>query len=212
MVSLRSVLLVGLCSLCLTSFGVTAKICLDAGHGGSDPGATGNGQKEKTNNLNTTLKFNDWLIRDTNDAGGGGSWSRVLTRSTDVFVSLESRVAKSNNNNCNRFMSIHNNAFNGTAHGTETFCYALGGNGEALANRVQNRMILAWNRTDRGVKTASFYVLKYTNAPATLSELAFIDHAGDSVYTGSSTHQNTAGRAHMFALQVHYGVGVYTPK
>src|SRR5687767_2101112 len=103
------------CAIALPAAALTAEICQDPGHGGSDPGAVGNGQQEKTNNLNTILKFNHHLYLDTNNAAGGGSWGRVLTRSSDVAVSLASRVAISNNNASNRFMSIHNNAFNGSA-------------------------------------------------------------------------------------------------
>lgn len=209
--SMRFVALLAVCSVAVSAHAVTAKICMDPGHGGSDPGAVGNGQQEKTNNLNTILKFNTYLINDTNNTAGGGSWSRVLTRSTDVYVSLQGRCDISNNNGANRFMSIHNNAFDGTAHGTETYSYATTGNGADLRNKIQSRMLAAWARTDRGVKTANFYVLVNTVASATLSELAFIDNAGDSVYTGSSTHQGTAARAHLYALQVHYGLAAFNP-
>jgi N-acetylmuramoyl-L-alanine amidase len=197
--------------LVTASWGQTAKVCIDPGHGGSDPGALGNGQQEKANTLNSALYFKSWLDKDTNDTAGGGSWNIVMTRSTDVDVSLQGRCDISNNNACNRFMSIHNNAFNGTASGTETYSYSSTGNGADLRNRVQDRMIAAWNRVNRGVKTASYYVLVYTNASAELAELAFIDNAGDSVYTGGASWQDLAGKAHMFALQTHYGLAAYTP-
>lgn len=209
--SFRAFAFVAISALSVSAFAVTAKICMDPGHGGSDPGATGNGQLEKTNNLNTQLKFNSQLLADTNNTGGGGSWSRVLTRSTDVYVSLQGRCDISNNNSCNRFMSIHNNAFDTTAHGTETYSYSTTGNGSDLRNKIQSRMLTAWGRTDRGVKTANFYVLVHTVASATLSELAFIDNAGDSAYTGNSTHQLQAANAHLYALQNHYGITAFTP-
>lgn len=196
------------------SFAATAKICIDPGHGGSDNGASStNGGLEDRNNLNTALKFKSWLSRDTSDGAGGGSWSVVMTRTTDVAVSLAGRCSISNNNGCNRFMCIHNNAFNASAHGTETFCYGSGSsNSFNLRNRVQSRMINAWGLTNRGNKTANFYVLVNTNAPAELAELGFIDAYPDYNYVDSSTRQDSAAKAHMYAIQNHYGLSAYTPK
>jgi N-acetylmuramoyl-L-alanine amidase len=193
---------------------VTGKICVDAGHGGSDPGATACGAApyEKTNVLNTCLKFRDWLNADTNDGAGGGSWSVVMTRTTDVFVSLSGRCAISNNNGCNKFMCIHNNAFNCSANGTETFCATgAGATSQDLRNKVQNRMIQAWNRVNRGNKTANFTVLTGTNANAELAELGFIDSSVDNPYCAGSGHQDNAAKHHLYAIQNHYGITAYTP-
>ncbi|PKO20145.1 hypothetical protein CVU37_01405 [candidate division BRC1 bacterium HGW-BRC1-1] len=199
-------------ALTTSCFAVTAKICIDPGHGGSDPGAGGFGQSEATNVLNTSLKFKTWLDKDTNDAGGGGSWSVVMTRSTDVYVSLQGRCDVANNAGANRFMCIHNNAFNTTANGTETFCSPTAGTTtQDLRNKVQDRMIQAWGRANRGVKTAAYYVLEHTAMNAELAELAFVDNAGDSVYTGSATHQDTAAKYHLYAIQNHFGLTAYTP-
>ena len=191
----------------------TGKICIDPGHGGSDPGAVGNGQQEATNVLNTSLKFKSWLDKDTADGAGGGSWSVVMTRTTNVDVSLQGRCDISNNNGCNRFMSIHNNAATAAALGTETYCWSSGSSTSFnLRDKVHARCIQAWNRVNRGVKTAGFYVIVNTNAPAELAEPAFITNAGDSAYTGSSTQQDTLAKYHLFALQDNYGIAAYTPQ
>ena len=208
----RFVAIFAVCTLAVTGMAATAEICIDAGHGGSDPGAVGNGQQEKTNVLNTALKFRNWLNSDTNDGAGGGSWAVVMTRSTDVYVSLQGRCDIANNNASNRFMCIHNNALNGSVYGTETFCVpGASSTTTDLRNKVQDRMIQAWNRYNRGVKTANFYVLVHTAMAAELAELAFIDNVGDSAYTGSSSWQDVAGKYHMFAVQNHYGITAYTP-
>ena len=200
-------------ALATSSWAVTAKICIDAGHGGTDSGATGNGQLEKTNVLNTSLKFKAWLDKDTNDGGGGGSWSIVMTRSSDITVSLQGRCDIANNAGANRFMSIHNNAFNTTAYGTETYCSPTAGTTtQDLRNKVHDRTIQAWGRYNRGVKTASYYVLVNTSMSAELAEPAFIDNAGDSAYTGSATQQDTLAKYHMYAIQNHYGLTAYTPQ
>lgn len=198
-------------ALVALSFGVTSKVCVDAGHGGSDPGASGAGGIEKTNVLNTSLKFRNWMNTDTNDGAGGGSWSVVMTRTTDVAVSLQGRCDISNNNACNYFMCIHNNAFNTTAYGTETFACAEGGTAADLRNKVQYRMLNAWGRYNRGNKTANYYVLLYTNAPAELAELAFVDNASDGPYVSGAATQDSAGLAHLYAIQTRCGLGAYKP-
>ncbi len=195
------------------SAGWSAKICIDPGHGGSDPGAGGGTQHEETNTLNTSLKFRDWLNADSNDGGGGGSWNVLMTRSSDVTVSLDARTNYANNNGADRFMSIHNNSCgNCGASGTETYSYIDNG---ALSNdlrdKVQSRSVQAWGLPNRGSKTANFHVLRETVMPATLAELGFIDSATDRTYLGNSTHQNNMAKYHMYALQNHYGITAYTP-
>lgn len=78
------------------------------------------------------------------------------------------------------FVSIHcNSAANTEAKGTETFCYKLGGEGENLANAIQSQIVTNLCTVNRGVKEASFYVLKHTNCPAVLVETAFISNVED---------------------------------
>jgi len=193
-----------------TSWG--AKICVDPGHGGSDSGAVGGTQYEKTNVLNTGLKFRDWLNADSGDGAGGGSWSVVMTRTSDVSVSLQGRCDISNNNGCNRFMSIHNNACGACgASGTETFSYSSTGTAADLRNKVNQRGVEAWGLNNRGNKTAGFYVLVNTAAPAELAELGFVDSSYDRNFVGVSTQQDKVARYHLYALQNHYGITAYTP-
>lgn len=189
-----------------------AKICIDPGHGGSDPGAVGNGQQEKINVLDSCLRFRNWINTDSADSRGGGSWSTIMTRSTDVYVSLSGRTSYANNNAAARFMSTHNNAFNSSANGTETFCYGSGSSSSFdLRNKVQDRSIQAWGLVNRGSKTANFYVLVYTNMPAELAELGFIDAYPDYLYVGNAGHRDNMAKYHLYALQNHYGIGAYTP-
>jgi N-acetylmuramoyl-L-alanine amidase len=206
----RLVFTAALCGFALPSF--AAKICIDPGHGGSDPGGVGSGQQEKVNVLDSGLRFRDWLNKDTNDGAGGGSWSVILTRTTDVFVDLSVRASYANNNAADRFMSIHNNACCGGT-GTETFAYtSASANSLDLRNKVQQRGIEAWGLTNRGNKTANYAVLRETNMPAELAELGFIDNALDSQYVGSATQRDSMSKYHMYALQNHYGITAYTPQ
>ncbi|MGI8908716.1 MAG: N-acetylmuramoyl-L-alanine amidase [Candidatus Sumerlaeaceae bacterium] len=192
-------------------FSFAAKICIDPGHGGSDPGAVGSGQQEKINVLDSGLRSRNWLNSDTSDGGGGGSWSVIMTRTTDVYVGLSARADYANANAADRFMSIHNNACCG-ASGTETFAYTYGSSSSFdLRNKVQQRSVEAWGLTNRGNKTANFAVLRETNMPAELAELGFIDNAYDSQFTGSATQRDKMAKYHLYAVQNHYGITAYTP-
>ncbi len=76
-------------------------------------------------------------------------------------------------------VSIHCNAFNQKAKGTETFAYYGSREGDALAHHIQSQIVTSLATTNRGVKEAGYYVLKHTKCTAVLVETAFIDNKGD---------------------------------
>ena len=76
-------------------------------------------------------------------------------------------------------VSIHCNAFNQKAKGTETFAYYGSREGDSLAHHIQSQIVTSLATTNRGVKEAGFYVLKHTKCTAVLVETAFIDNKGD---------------------------------
>lgn len=78
------------------------------------------------------------------------------------------------------FVSIHCNAFDCEAHGTETYAYAPGGEGEKLAECINNQIVRSLGTLDRGVKFRNDYiVLRHTDMAAVLVETAFIDSDTD---------------------------------
>ena len=77
------------------------------------------------------------------------------------------------------FVSIHCNAFNATAKGTEVECYGPG-EGERLAQCIQNQIVGSLGTVDRGVKhMPGLRVLRKTNMTSVLVEMAFIDQDED---------------------------------
>jgi N-acetylmuramoyl-L-alanine amidase len=76
-------------------------------------------------------------------------------------------------------VSIHCNAFNQKAKGTETFAYYGSREGDSLAHHIQSQIVTSLATTNRGVKEAGFYVLKHSKCTAVLVETAFIDNKGD---------------------------------
>ena len=79
------------------------------------------------------------------------------------------------------FVSIHCNACNGSACGTEVECYNSDSNGGTLAKAIQNQLVTSLPVIDRGVKEMpGLIVLKHTEMPAVLVETAFIDNDADA--------------------------------
>ncbi|MCM8711276.1 cell wall-binding repeat-containing protein [Clostridium sp. SYSU_GA19001] len=172
------------------------RIVVDAGHGGNDPGAIGTvlGLKEKDVTLSVALKLGDILKRNEIDV--------VYTRETDIVPvyqdtsDLEARVNIAKDSNADIFISIHSNSYtNSSANGTETFVYARGTESEKLAQLIQKELINATGLTDRGVKTANYYVLRNNNIPAVLAELAFISNEKEERLLASDDFQNKCAEA-----------------
>lgn len=150
------------------------KVFLDAGHGGKDPGALGNGMQEKNITLPVTLEIGEILKRHGVTVG--------YTRTTDTFMELSDRANKANNFGADIFVSIHCNAFNNSsAKGVETYSHIGSVKGSRLAQSIQNSILSSKLYTvNRGTKTANFAVLRLTKMPAALVEMAFITNGEDA--------------------------------
>lgn len=147
-------------------------VVLDAGHGGQDPGARAVfGLTEKALALDTSRRVAA-LLRQ--------SGLRVVeTRSRDVFIPLDGRVAISNRLRNAIFVSIHYNwAKRAKAAGIETFYHSP--RGSRLAHHLQKQTLKAYGAANRGVKVRGFYVLKNNRRPAVLCELGFLSNKGDN--------------------------------
>lgn len=167
--------------------GVTGRtIIIDPGHGGSDSGAIGpSGLMEKDVTLKVSMRLRDMLEN---------SGARVImTRDTDVDVygpgasdrqELQARVNVSKfSPGADIFLSVHINAFTSpTAHGTATYYFTGSRSGMRLADYLQNGMVNRIGLYDRGIHEANFYVLKHTDMPAALVELAFITNYSEEDY------------------------------
>ncbi len=188
------------------------RIVIDPGHGGMDTGALGSGLVEKELNLDVALRLRDLLLEDTLDTSGGGSWEVQMTRSSDMTVSLQERVDLANGWPADRYISIHHNAFSDpSANGTETYSFAEGTFSANLRDRVQEELVAALSLSDRGSKTANFFVLRETTMPAILSEGGFLTSPIDAAVLVQPAMRQAAAEAHLFGLQRHYGLEPYLP-
>ncbi|MGG7142779.1 cell wall-binding repeat-containing protein [Clostridium nigeriense] len=157
-------------------------VYLDPGHGGSDPGASGNGLVEKELNLKIALG-----VRDKLQSMGIVVY---MSRDTDKFVSLEDIASGANAVNPDIFISIHQNSFtSSSAYGIETYWYK-GNADKSLATLLQNNLINNTNGYNRGVKNEAFYVIKNTNMPSSLIECGFITNPDEASKLKTSDYQN----------------------
>jgi N-acetylmuramoyl-L-alanine amidase len=104
-----------------------ARIVIDAGHGGHDPGAKANGVTEAELTLDVATRLKKLLDKQP-------GIEVVMTRSTDVFIPLEERTRIANREGADLFLSIHANASrNVRARGVETYFLNFATNSEAEA-------------------------------------------------------------------------------
>lgn len=167
-----------------------SKIYLDPGHGGTDPGAVGNGLQEKNVTLAISLKVRDILNRDYE------GHSIRMSRTTDVTRSLAQRTNDANSWGADYFVSIHINAGGGT--GYEDFIY----NGNVSSNTVNYRdklhaeILKQVDFRNRGKKRANFHVLRESNMPAVLTENGFIDTVADANKLKSNAYLDRIALGH----------------
>ena len=142
-------------------------VCLDAGHGGKDSGACGNGLMEKDIALKMVKKVGSILT--------ASGISVVYTRTDDSFKGLSDRCRIANSKACDCFVSIHtNSAVNSQANGIETLCYTK----NSLAFYIQQNLINELKLNDRGVKERKdLAVLNRTEMQAVLVELGFVSNS-----------------------------------
>lgn len=150
-------------------------IVTDSGHGGRDPGASGNGIVEK----DIVLEFGKLLTAELKTKG----LLVGTTRDKDVYVGINERANIANRKGSKIFVSIHANAFtNPSAQGVETLYHPNSVEGKKLAGLVQSGILDTGLYTaNRGIKSrANLGVLNQTKMPAILVELAFLTNKEDS--------------------------------
>ncbi|MGF7530689.1 N-acetylmuramoyl-L-alanine amidase [Bacillus paralicheniformis] len=177
---------------------VGKKIFIDAGHGGTDSGAVGNGLYEKSVNLDVAKLINTKL-------SNGGALP-VMARTNDTYLTLAQRVSKAQSNHADLFVSIHANSATPAASGTETYYYTTyeSANSKRLATEIQNRLYVALNTSNRGVKIGNFHVIRESKMPSCLVELAFISNVSDATKLKSSTYKEKGAKAIYDGIVAYY--------
>ncbi|MCS4488826.1 N-acetylmuramoyl-L-alanine amidase, partial [Streptococcus sciuri] len=174
-------------------------VYLDAGHGGSDPGASYFGQSEK----NLTLSVQN-LVKKKLEAAG---YNVITSRNIDATVELLDRSNRANNSQADIFVSLHFNAGSQGANGVETYYYQYDSqypskinqiyhnNAERLkrsselAQAIQSNVVAQTGSKNNGVKRETFAVVRETTAPAVLVELGFISNQAEFNKINTAAYQ-----------------------
>lgn len=168
-------------------------ICIDPGHGGKDPGASGHGVKEKDVVLEVAIELGMLLEHAGCDV--------MLTRIDDIFLELGDRADIANRLGADAFVSIHCNAAeNRSAEGIETFHFRGSRRGEVLAYGIQAALVSQFcppngKHKSRGVKDAGFAVLRKTEMPSALVELEFVSHPRQAAFLADAKNQRALAYA-----------------
>lgn len=188
------------------------RIGIDAGHGGSDPGAQGpRAPHEATLCLNMCNSLRTKLQSDNAPT--------MMTRTSNVYVSLSARASKFTSYDPYIALSVHLNAANTTAYGTETWYCKTTGNSYSLASSMHTRMVACMRdgalgcataptkggRTfARGVKQTCWTVINISsNIPGTLTEGLFIDNPSEHTYLCSTGGFNAWVMGHLYGCYTH---------
>lgn len=163
-----------------------SSVIIDPGHGGKDKGAYWGGVRESHLNMKVAQQLEGLLKKR--------GIRTVMTRRSDVFVSLGGRVATANRYRSAVFVSIHFNAStNRSIKGAETFYW--GSTGKMIAGAIQRRLPSRVKTVNRGIKRRGFTVLVQTRCPAVLVECGFISSSRERSRCSTLWYQQTAARA-----------------
>jgi len=163
------------------SSGSLTTVVIDAGHGGHDRGGIpGQRIAEKDMTLDVAQRLRNVLA--------ASGYRVVMTRDSDVFVSLPMRVAIANFHRNAIFVCIHFNSANRMgAGGIETYFYSR--ESLPLASAIHYYVAGGAPSSNRGVRRRGFYVLRKTNIPAVLVECGFLTNPTEAAYARSASYR-----------------------
>lgn len=156
-------------------------IMIDPGHGGRDNGTTGaNGTIEKK----LTLQTSKLLYEKLRAAGA----NVILTRNSDTYLSLATRVSMAHYQDVDAFISIHyDSVTDSTVKGMTTYYYSASQKplAASLHLSTQNKTKLI----NRGVRYGDYHVLRENRQKAVLVELGYLSNPSEELLLTSSSYQ-----------------------
>lgn len=166
-------------------------VCLDAGHGADDVGATSTGgaRLEKDDNLCLTLKVRDKLEKK--------GIKVILTRDDDSDITLKERCKLANKKRCDFFLSLHRNSSVSGSGFEAWIAKEPKGNEEEIAQKLVDALSDISGLPNRGVKRGyrnssgnNYYVNSNTNMPSILLEVGFVTNDEDNKSFDKSLDEN----------------------
>jgi N-acetylmuramoyl-L-alanine amidase len=177
-------------------------VVVDAGHGGRDSGAVRRtGPPEKVVALDVAQRV-EKKLRES-------QLKTVMTRSNDVFIPLDTRVAVENSQKNSVFVSIHfNDSRRRVIHGFETYYHSP--SSLDLAQRIQSKLLTLPHAVNRGVHAANYRVLRKATYPAVLVECGFLSNRSEGRSARSSDYRDQlADKIAEAIVEQRYGPGAY---
>jgi len=166
-------------------------VCIDAGHGGTDGGAQYNGYSEKEQTLEISK-----LIQKELEAQG---ITVIMTRTSDVTVSLEKRIEIAKTANATVYVSIHRNYYDTSpsVNGVEAWIHSSAPtDAKSLANNILTQLKKITGVNSRGVKTGTmtdgatnYYINSDSPCTSSIIELGFITNTVDNVLVTTNKNQ-----------------------
>ncbi|HJT80881.1 MAG TPA: N-acetylmuramoyl-L-alanine amidase [Chthoniobacterales bacterium] len=177
-------------------------VVVDAGHGGKDSGTYRRyGPPEKAVTLDVARRL-EAKLRES-------QLKTVMTRTSDVFVDLDERVAIGNRQKNAIFVSIHfNDSRRRAIHGYETYYHSS--MSRDLAVRIQKKLLTIPRSANRGVRTANFRVLRNARQPSVLIECGFLSNRREGGKARDTQYRELlADKIAEAIVEQRYGAGVY---
>ena len=151
-----------------------ARIVVDAGHGGSDPGAVFEGRQEKDDTLRLALAVGEILQNRGQDV--------IFTRTEDIYQTPFQKATIANEEDADFFISIHRNSspVPNQYNGVETLVYDDSGLKSEVAQNINSELEQVGFRNIGVKERPGLVVLRRTNMPAVLVEAGFINSDVDN--------------------------------
>lgn len=181
--------MLGLCVLLAGTLGVEAgafrTVVIDPGHGAGDLGGHYGKVYEKHLALDTSMRLEHYL-----KASG---YRTVMTRRSDVFISLPKRASIGNSHSNSIFVSVHYNyTWKRDVSGLETFYN--NSRSKPLADYVHSSMLKRVRCVNRGVKYARYYVIRNAKNPAILVECGFVSNSRERARMKKASYRDDMAR------------------
>lgn len=179
-------------------------IVLDPGHGGKDPGTSGPSKLQEKSVVLDIAKRTQKLLESR-------GFTVYLTRTGDTYPELSERTAFAARVKADLFVSIHVNAADPSVSGIETFVTTVEGarntsgddtdkvaylnnrfdaSNSLLGYLLQNNLIKAAERNDRGLKHARYSVIRNAPCPAALIECGFLSNSAEEALLNSASYRH----------------------
>lgn len=151
-----------------------AKIAIDAGHGGADPGAVYQGRQEKDDNLKLALAIGERLEQKGLDV--------FYTRTEDIYETPFQKAMSANKSGADFLVSLHRNSseYPNQYTGVETLVYDKNGEKTEIAEEINESLENIGFRNNGVKERPGLVILRRSRMPAILVEAGFINSEEDN--------------------------------